>query len=645
MPKDIISKPLLKTTYIDNQNGDKVFYLEIPSKINRAMVVNEVEGSGKHFESTLKYIDKENHSRMVLISAENQELGFLAVSYIAGALGDNYAPTLYDEFGCQKPSSVIPQKQYFIDEDQKEDSFWEDDMTEDGWDECKGKIPVIHASDVACFYSSGYTGVDLGMTLRIGQNELNNKIPYWTKCKKEAVCIVLDENMGRAEIDILNRFVTNKRVYVVYAHKNRNDLVESEVLELPFGNSVAEMNALKNKAVLYHSMEEINVFLSKEDKWSYYGDVTKQAFRDHGIVNTSIIPYDRIVAVAEGIAPSNMCTAIGKIIDYAIKDYPKDSVRRVKKEDFEFLNRFEKRKTLGTKNAADKLKNEIMGLEEVKNQVKQIVNVMKLNKVRADMGLAGENFHNVHVMLGAPGTAKTTVAKIMGEIMTDESLLPGKRTIVVNGAQLKGEYVGQSAPKTHALFEHHDIIIIDEAYSMVDTKGGTDSFSNEAIAQLIIELENHATDKLVIFAGYGGKDVRREDNKMQLFLDANPGIQSRIASTLYFPSYSPDEMVNVFLGIAKRNHYNVDTKACSDVKNYFASRVGEKDFGNGREARNLLDTCTMFLADRTMGKDITQIAKEEIMNITVMDVKKAVKHLRGSFEIINHKKEMKIGFR
>ena len=85
MTKDIISRPLLKTTFIDNHNGDKVLYLEVPAKINRSMVVNEVEGNGKHFESTLKYIDKENRSRMVFISAFSQELGLMAVSYIAGA--------------------------------------------------------------------------------------------------------------------------------------------------------------------------------------------------------------------------------------------------------------------------------------------------------------------------------------------------------------------------------------------------------------------------------------------------------------------------------------------------------------------------------------------------------------------------------
>lgn len=641
MIKDIISRPLLKTSYIDNRNGDKVLYLEIPQKIARSMVVNEVDGSGKHYKSTLEYIDKVNRSRMVLISAESQELGLMSVSYIAGALGDNCVASEFEFNDDNNKKRILPTKEYFVDEN--ETTFW-DDMPEEQWVERKGKIPVIHASEVASYYSSGYTSIDFGMTLRSGRSEHNDKIPYWTKCRKEAVCIVLDDTMGRQEIDILNRFSTNARMYVVFAHKVENDLVDSEMFGLPFGGSEAEMNAQKNRAVLYHGMDEVQVFIAKEDKWKYYGDVVRQAFRDHGIVNTEIIPYDRIVSVAEGVGPSNMCTAINKIVEYAMKDYP-IGIKRLKKADFAFLDRFEKRKTLGEKRAVDKLANEIIGLEEVKKQIKQIVSVMKLDKLRAEMGLQGEPYHNVHVMLGAPGTAKTTVAKLMGEIMTEEGLLPGKRAIVVNGAQLKGEFVGQSAPKTHALFECHDIIVIDEAYSIVDTVGGTDSFSNEAIAQLIIELENHATDKLVIFAGYGGRDVTTKDNRMQLFLDANPGIQSRIASTFYFPSYEPEEMLSVFLGIAKRNHYAFENEAGVYIRKYFASRVNVNDFGNGREARNLLDACTMFLAERIMERDRTQITQEDATMITVNDVKKAVRYLQESFVTRGYKKENNIGFK
>ena len=92
----------------------------------------------------------------------------------------------------------------------------------------------------------------------------------------------------------------------------------------------------------------------------------------------------------------------------------------------------------------------------------------------------------------------------MGQMMFNEKLLPDNRYICINGAELKGKYVGHSAPNTKKLFENYDVIIIDEAYSIVEENGTMDSFGNEAIAQLIIELENHSTDKLIIFAGYGG---------------------------------------------------------------------------------------------------------------------------------------------
>ena len=129
---------------------------------------------------------------------------------------------------------------------------------------------------------------------------------------------------------------------------------------------------------------------------------------------------------------------------------------------------------------------------------------MKFNRLRKEMGMKKSSYHNVHMMLGAPGTAKTTVAKLMGKIMEEEKLLPGSQFTCVNGAELKGMYVGHSAPKTKALFEENDIIVIDEAYSLTGDRSEPDSFSREAIAQLVIELEEHAEDKLVIFAGYGG---------------------------------------------------------------------------------------------------------------------------------------------
>ena len=118
-------------------------------------------------------------------------------------------------------------------------------------------------------------------------------------------------------------------------------------------------------------------------------------------------------------------------------------------------------------------------------------------------------------------------------------------------------YVGHSAPKTKALFEENDIIVIDEAYSLTGDRSEPDSFSREAIAQLVIELEEHAEDKLVIFAGYGGTDVDEKNNKMKEFIDANPGIKSRINSTFYFPSYTAPEMAEIFKKHAEISGYEL----------------------------------------------------------------------------------------
>lgn len=657
MQKQILSNLPLKSIYLENRRGEKVQFLEIDENITHKMLVNEVNGSGKHFESVLNYVDKENKARMVFISAETQELGLMAVAYIAGALGDVFTDTELDYIGEHVDNPDIKEKQYYVPEG--EDALDDYEINEQ-WAERVGRIPTIHSADVAAYYSSNYVGVDFGMTLRTGQNERPVDAPYWTRCLKESICIVFDEHMGRDEINVLNRFTTNKRVYAIYARRQKDCLVDTDTFTMPFSSSESEINTLKNRAVLYNGMDEVQVFISNENRWDYFKDITKQVLTEHGVANSKSIPYDRIVTVAEGIAPANICTAINRLVEYAVKDYSyelsqdgvlqdensKNKARlHLKKSDFDFLDRFEQRKTLGTKKAFDKLQNDIIGLDEVKKHINQIVNVMKLNKIRDEKGIKGERYHNVHVMLGAPGTAKTTVAQLMGEIMVEEGLLPGRRTIVVNGAQLKGEYVGQSAPKTHALFENFDIIIIDEAYSMVDTKGDKDSFSNESIAQLIIELENHSMDKLVIFAGYGGKDVRKEDNKMQLFLDANPGIQSRINSTIYFPTYTADEMLEVFLCIAKRNQYKVEEGVYDDIKKHFATRILTKDFGNGREARNLLDACTIYLAERVMSKNMTQITSEDVMLIKVEDVVKSIENQQESFKIRKQEYGTSIGFR
>jgi SpoVK/Ycf46/Vps4 family AAA+-type ATPase len=269
-------------------------------------------------------------------------------------------------------------------------------------------------------------------------------------------------------------------------------------------------------------------------------------------------------------------------------------------------------------------------MDTVKAQIRHILNMMKMNKLRESKGLSANSFHYVFLLLGAPGTAKTTVANIMGKLMKEERLLPGDRFISVNGTELKGMYVGHSAPKTKQIFDQHDIILIDEAYSLAAADcGGMDIFAQEALSQLMIELEKHSRDKLVMFAGYGGENVSKSDNKMLEFLKANPGLRSRINSTIVFPSYKEDEMVKIVHKQAELMDYVLDTRADNLIKKYFAERRKDETFGNGREARRLIETCQYFMAERIFADYKGRCTKTQLKTITFDDVRSAIEKLKG----------------
>ena len=233
--------------------------------------------------------------------------------------------------------------------------------------------------------------------------------------------------------------------------------------------------------------------------------------------------------------------------------------------------------------------------------------------------------------------------KIKTKILFENDLLPGKRFVNINAAQLKGAYVGQTAPKVTAIFENNDALFLDEAYSLTahSGKGSMDTYSQEALAQLCVELERHAKDKLVIFAGYGG-DVDSENNKMKEFLNANPGIASRITFTVEFPSYSPDnEMPEIFNKIVTNAEYDLENGWRDIVIEFFKERAKSESFGNGREARRLFQNAMVVHAARLYGKK-ADIAAMRL--ITCDDLKTAVARLLKSERQVLGKQQYKIGF-
>ena len=291
----------------------------------------------------------------------------------------------------------------------------------------------------------------------------------------------------------------------------------------------------------------------------------------------------------------------------------------------------------------------IVGQEEMKETLCKLGAVFSYAQKRRLYDLNTADIHKVFAFIGPPGTAKTTSARYFARMMSEEGVLSGHRIAYVTGTQLKAKYIGQTAARVHDIFMDNDIIIVDEAYSLVDYNqtSKTDSFSQEALAQLCIEVEDHSHDKLIIFAGYGG-DIDDKQNKMKRFLDENPGISSRITFTVNFTSYNVSEMLDIFELLAKNASYRIEDGWREVLQPFFEERISAPNFGNGREARRLLEHAMSFAAERYIDWERTlpefesegEREKEEIRRLTLLtceDLEFAVKAFRYAERVIRGK--------
>lgn len=627
--KKILVKAPMKIRYLKNVVSEKVTYLELPSDLEQYNLEEDIKKGGVQFKEIEQLTRKKKISRVVSLSSDSSEMGLMAVTYLAMHLleRDFHEETLFG----------------FCDDLPFDSEFEEED--EKNWTESKMKIPVIYISEITKFLRKDNNPFDSGGFLMAQAQAKSDHQPYWRSCNHEPVCIVVHrDSMDSDSMDSINLFAKNRNVFVLFIENEAPDYDMMD--EIPFGCMDAEhFNALRNNFILSFASDAANVSFGENDRSMYYRNVLKQNMKQRKIKVKRGFSYERVVNLASSVDKTSICEMLDKIINYALKDIDDSENIVFQNSTFDFVDHFMRASSdnRNGKKGRTLMETNLFGLSDIKQQVYDVVNVMKYNQMRSRMNIGGSHYHNVHVMLGAPGTAKTTVAKYMGMMMFDEKLLPDNRFICINGAELKGMYVGHSAPKTKALFEKYDVIIIDEAYSIVEYDGKTDSFSNEAIAQLIIEMEKHSTDKLIIFAGYGGKNVDEKDNRMQAFLDANPGIKSRITSTFYFESYSADEMAQIFIKMAKISNYKVQPGTEKIVRDFFEKRVKDKDFGNGREARVLLENAVLFAARRTMAQNKESYTESELMALTIEDIKSAAEKMNMSFGM-NRKEQKRIGF-
>ncbi|MCI9306439.1 MAG: AAA family ATPase [Lachnospiraceae bacterium] len=629
-------KPQVCTRFLQNKSREKVTYLDIPKQLDLKSLQQDVKLGACQFAELDALIQKEKEPTYILICTDNQEQGYMAVTYLAAGFNKKKGRCKVDLPAGEKHLQAAEGLDEF-------ETFWEESL-EENWEEDDYRIPVIEESALK-MWVCGDTGDIFSMTnlSAVGSRKKDSMTPYWMDCTAISVCVALQSQNGmgffggmegiRDEmlLEGLNYFQGNDKVYIL--------MVEQRELAMGMEMKMDQDNWFY--IALNFSADQVQVKLTETQKIKYFKEVFRGTFALKHIKAAKGFSFERMARLVAFMQEKKKCELVENIVKYAVKDWTSPEMRPITNRDFAFMDRYyeatsflaqtvtnEKGET-----ARDRLRKNLIGMKEVKRQVFQVLDVMKYNRIRGEMKLGNGGYHNVHLMLGAPGTAKTTVAKMMGEIMMEEGMLPDNRFVCVNGAELKGMYVGQSAPKTKMLFQSYDIIVIDEAYSLTGDNGETDSYSKEAIAQLIIELEEHSMDKLMIFAGYGGRKVSEGNNKMKDFLNANPGIRSRITSTIYFDSYSPEEMVQIFFHMAQLQNYILDEDVREAVYRHFDRRVRDDNFGNGREARRLLETSAACAASRVLSQNKKRYTKMEMQNILCEDVKKALWQEENAEEI------------
>ena len=255
----------------------------------------------------------------------------------------------------------------------------------------------------------------------------------------------------------------------------------------------------------------------------------------------------------------------------------------------------------------------LCGLEQVKQDVKSLINLVKVRRLREEAGLPVPPMSLHLVFLGTPGTGKTTVARLLARLYHAIGVLPKGQLVEVDRSGLVAGFVGQTALKTQEVIQKAigGVLFIDEAYALVNQDNGND-FGREAIEVLLKNMEDHRKDLVVIVAGYS--------QLMEKFIHSNPGLESRFNKYFYFEDYDGAQLFTILQSMCVKNGYVLTPEGEALARRELMALYEDRDenFGNARDVRNLFEQAVARQSDRVARLEAP--TREQLMELRPEDL-------------------------